>query len=89
MIRPLAHGEAALAREVFGRDLRLDDIRFLGSPWPFDRAFVPGRWFGRDWIVWPSATLAPDLSQGRGRGVQQKGTVSAGRELYAELHPTK
>lgn len=61
MIRPLAHGEAALAREVFGRDLRLDDIRFLGSPWP--RAFVPGRWFGRDWIVWPSATLAPDLSQ--------------------------
>ena len=63
MIRPLAHGEAALAREVFGRDLRLDDIRFLGSPWPFDRAFVPGRWFGRDWIVWPKATLAPDLSQ--------------------------
>ncbi|MGN6064652.1 MULTISPECIES: hypothetical protein [Brevundimonas] len=63
MIRPLAHGEAALAREVFGRDLRLDDIRLLGSPWPFDRAFVPGRWFGRDWIVWPKATLAPDLSQ--------------------------
>ena len=44
MIRALAHGEAALAREVFGRDLRLDDIRFLGSPWPFNRAFVPGRY---------------------------------------------
>lgn len=63
LIRSLAHGEAALAREVFGRDLRLDDIRFLGSLWPFDRAFVPGRWFWRDWIVWPKATLAPDLSQ--------------------------
>ena len=34
-------------------------------------------------------SMAPDPSQGRGRGVQQKGTVSAGRELYAELHPTK
>ena len=60
LIRSLAPGEAALAREVFGRDLRLDDIRFMRSPWPFDRAFVPGRWFGRDWIVWPKATLAPD-----------------------------
>ena len=32
MIRSLADGEAALAREVFGAALRLDDIRFLGSP---------------------------------------------------------
>ena len=63
MIRPLADGEAALAREVFGAALRLDDIHFLGSPWPFDRAFVPGRWFGRDWIVWPKMTLEPDLSR--------------------------
>jgi hypothetical protein len=63
VIRALSHAEAALAREVFGRDLRLDDIRILGAPWPFNRAFVPGRWFGRDWIVWPRATLAPDLTQ--------------------------
>ena len=63
MVRPLADGEAALAREVFGPALRLDDIRFLGSPWPFDRAFVPGGWFGRDWIVWPKKTLEPDLSR--------------------------
>lgn len=61
-MRPLTDGEAALAREVFGPALRLDDIRFLPAPWPFDRAFVPGRWFGRDWIVWPRATLEPDLS---------------------------
>ncbi|WP_427792686.1 hypothetical protein [Brevundimonas diminuta] len=63
MIRPLARGEAELAREVFGRELFLDDIRFIGSPWPFNRAFVPGRWFGHDWIVWPRVTLTPDLSQ--------------------------
>jgi hypothetical protein len=23
---------------------------------------VPGRWFGRDWIVWPARTLPPDLA---------------------------
>ena len=63
MIRSLADGEAALAREVFGAALRLEDIRFLASPWPFDRAFVPGGWFGRDWIVWPKASLEPDLSR--------------------------
>lgn len=63
MIRALTQAEVALAREVFGRDLRLDDIRFLSAPWPFNRAFVPGRWFGRDWIVWPRATLPPDLAQ--------------------------
>ncbi len=63
-IRPLAAGEAVLAREVFGDDLRLDLIRFLAAPWPFTRAFVPGRWFGRDWIVWPGRGLLPDLSAG-------------------------
>ncbi|MNI39542.1 hypothetical protein D3C77_167380 [compost metagenome] len=63
VIRALTHREAALAREAFGRALRLDDIRFIGAPWPFKRAFVPGRWFGRDWIVWPRATLPPDLAQ--------------------------
>lgn len=62
VIRALTPAEAALAREVFGLDLRLDSIRLLAAPWPFTRAFVPGRWFGRDWIVWPKASLATDLS---------------------------
>ena len=62
MIRPLTHGERALATEAFGDALILDPIRFLPAPWPFNRAFVPGRWFGRDWIVWPGGILPPDLA---------------------------
>ena len=61
MIRPLTDGERALATEAFGDALHLDAIRFLTAPWPLDRAFVPGRWFGRDWIVWPARTLPPDI----------------------------
>lgn len=63
MIRPLTDGEAALAREAFGEALSLDTIRFLPAPWPFDRAFVPGRWLGREWVVWPGRTLPPDISE--------------------------
>lgn len=63
MIRGLTDGEAALAREAFADDLALGTIRFLTSPWPFDRAFVPGRWFGREWIVWPHRTLPADFAQ--------------------------
>lgn len=62
-MRTLTEGEADLAREVFGLELRLDDIRFLPAPWPINRAFVPGRWFGRDWIVWPATALEPDMSR--------------------------
>lgn len=61
-VRALTPGERALAVEVFADDLKLDPIRILAAPWPFTRAFVPGRWFGRDWIVWPARDLAPDLS---------------------------
>lgn len=61
MIRALSHAERRLAAEVFGDSLALDAIRFLPAPWPFDRAFVPGRWFGRDWIIWPKQTLPSDL----------------------------
>lgn len=61
-MRPLTSGEAALARDVFGDDLRLEHIRFLPAPWPLTRAFVPGRWFGSDWIVWPRRTLPDDAS---------------------------
>lgn len=60
--RSLTEGEAALAREAFGEALRLDSVRILPAPWPFDRAFVPGRWFGREWIVWPAKTLPPDIA---------------------------
>jgi hypothetical protein len=61
-MRPLTPGEVELAREAFGETLDYRPIRFLPSPWPFDRAFVPGRWFGRDWIVWPAKALPSDLS---------------------------
>lgn len=62
MIRPLTTGETGLAREAFGDALDCRSIRFLPAPWPFDRAFVPGRWFGRDWIVWPHRTLPRDIA---------------------------
>lgn len=62
MIRALTAREGELAREAFGDALALDTIRFLGSPWPFTRAFVPGRWFGREWIVWPARTLVDDFA---------------------------
>ena len=61
--RGLTEGERALARRVFGDHLRLDTVRFIASPWPFDRAFVAGRWFGREWIAWPHKTLGADYSQ--------------------------
>lgn len=60
--RPLTPGEVALAREAFGETLHYATIRFLKAPWPLTRAFVPGGWFGRDWIVWPEKTLPDDLS---------------------------
>jgi len=62
VIRPLTPGEADLARGAFGDALNLGPIRFLPAPPPLSRAFVPGRWFGRDWIVWPRATLPADIA---------------------------
>lgn len=62
--RPLTPAEIDLAREAFGDGLRYDTIRILGAPRPFDRAFVPGRWFGRDWVVWPMKTLLDDMTAG-------------------------
>ena len=62
MIRPLTQGETELARDAFGDHLRADTIRLLPAPWPFDRAFVTGRWFGREWIVWPARTLPEDIA---------------------------
>lgn len=60
--RKLTDGERDLAEGAFGDALDLDRIRILASPWPFDRAFVPGRWFGREWIVWPWRTLPADIA---------------------------
>ncbi|MFN4092503.1 MAG: hypothetical protein ACK4FG_06370 [Brevundimonas sp.] len=62
MIRSLTEGEAALAREMFGEALSLDCIRMVAAPWPVFRAFVAGRWFGRDWVVWPWAEAAEDFA---------------------------
>ena len=62
MIRGLTDAERRLAAEAFGDSLAFAPVRFLPAPWPFDRAFVPGRWFGRDWIVWPARTFPPDIA---------------------------
>lgn len=62
MIRGLNATERAMARAVFADAIRFDSVRFLKSPWPFSRAFVAGRWFGRDWIVWPWRGLATDFA---------------------------
>lgn len=63
-MRRLTEGERRLARSVFGEALQLDAVRLIGSPWPFDRAFVPGTIFGRQWIVWPGPGLADNVSVG-------------------------
>ena len=62
MIRALTPGERALAVGVFGGALDLDPVRLIGSPWPFDRAFVPGTLAGLQWIVWPGRGLAEDMA---------------------------
>ena len=62
MIRALTPGERALAEAAVGGALRLEAVRILAAP-GLSRAFVPGRWFGRDWIVWPRRKLSADLSQ--------------------------
>lgn len=60
--RRLTEGEVALCRSVFGDGLPTRDIRLLAAPWPLTRAFVPGWWFGRAWIVWPHLSLPDDLA---------------------------
>ncbi|MES2833998.1 MAG: hypothetical protein V4707_04720 [Pseudomonadota bacterium] len=62
MIRGLTEGEAALAGEMFGEALRLETIRMVAAPWPVFRAFVAGRWFGRDWVVWPRSEARADFA---------------------------
>ncbi|WP_396593286.1 hypothetical protein [Brevundimonas sp. R86498] len=62
MIRALTAGECALIRAEFGSALPLDAVRLVAAPWPLARAFVPGRGFGRDWVVWPRRDLPADFS---------------------------
>lgn len=62
MMRSLTEPERALAEEAFGDGLNLDSVRLTATPWPFVRAFVPGRWFGREWILWPRRTLPEDFA---------------------------
>ncbi|MFC5343819.1 hypothetical protein ACETK8_11330 [Brevundimonas staleyi] len=61
-MRGLTEGERRLARGEFGAAVDLDRVCLAGTPWPFDRAFVPGRWFGRDWILWPGRGLPEDFA---------------------------
>ncbi|CAL1692095.1 hypothetical protein MMB232_02251 [Brevundimonas subvibrioides] len=61
-MRALTGGERRLIRGEFGNSVALETVRLLGTPWPFDRAFVPGRWFGRDWILWPGRALPEDFA---------------------------
>jgi hypothetical protein len=63
--RRLTEEERALAAEVFGDALDPAPVRVLALPasWP-DRAFVPGRAFGRSWIVYPRAQARRDFSTG-------------------------
>lgn len=61
-MRALTQGERRLIRGEFGDAVALDRVRLVGMPWPFDRAFVPGRWFGRDWVLWPGRSLPEDFA---------------------------
>jgi hypothetical protein len=65
VIRTLTEAEQRLAREAFGAELQLNTIRLI--VWPFRRAFVAGRWFGRDWIVWPHRELVEDFATASSR----------------------
>ena len=61
-VRSLTPGECDMAREMFGDAIDCAPVRIWAQPFGFGRIFVAGRWFGRDWIVWPKATLLPDYS---------------------------
>lgn len=62
LIRALTSAERRLAAEAVGGGIDCDPVRLLAAPWPIVRAFVPGRLFGRDWIVWPARSLPNDFT---------------------------
>lgn len=51
-----------MAREMFGDALDPAPVRIWAQPFGFPRIFVAGRWFGRDWIIWPRDQLLPDYA---------------------------
>lgn len=59
--RGLTEGERALAREVFAGAVDLEPVRLWAAP-VTRRIFVPGRAFGRAWIVWPWRAAPDDAS---------------------------
>src|SRR4051812_21130820 len=60
--RPLPPGEIDAARQMFGDALDYAPVRLWAQPFGFDRVFLAGRWFGRDWIVWRKRDLKPDYA---------------------------
>jgi len=62
VVRSLTPGETLMAREMFGDALDPAPVRIWAQPFGFNRIFVAGRWFGRDWIVWPKDSLLPDYA---------------------------
>lgn len=62
-VRALTPAERVLALEAVGSALNPDPVRLVATPWPLVRAFVPGFWFGRDWIVWPRRQWVEDVTQ--------------------------
>ena len=60
--RPLTPGEQTLARETFGAAIDLARVRIFSAPPRWSRAFVPGRWFSRDWIVFPAKDALADFA---------------------------
>jgi len=60
--RPLTSGEIDVARDMFGEAIDYAPVRLWAQPFGFSRIFVAGRWFGRDWIVWPREQLLPDYA---------------------------
>lgn len=62
-IRGLTADERALVGGIFGDGVEVATVRILAWPaaWP-DRPFVPGRAFGRVWIVYPPALALTEFA---------------------------
>jgi hypothetical protein len=73
-IRALTPAERALAADMFGAVLNLDPVRIYACPPFWRRAFVAGRWFGRDWMIFPVAEAFDDFA-GPGAPLQASATL--------------
>jgi hypothetical protein len=61
-IRALTPAERSLAADIFGPALDLEPVRIFACPPVWRRAFVAGRWFGRDWMIYPVAEALDDFA---------------------------